>query len=322
MPSAIDYINPKIERGRKVASVPAVAVMGELYAASLPDASKSFSAIIEDLQEYTKDLFRRKAPDLVEPTGSAFNNCNGQWAEYIYSVQAWNKLAEINQSLTGEHFFVYAKLPSNRNATTSWVSLLKQDKQTLVNNFALDETVPAVSASGHEKFLLSSSNPDAVILTVKEDILGQLALDPKTRIDNLSMETAEKLNCIFDNLKNKINPFREIQCFISIKNSMRPDRRLQFLHEGNNVKSLLLFLINAERYSSTPQNPLPTLTSLDKKFYAVSLNSVTEQDRKAMDAAFIGAVQEAPSFLIWAVDQLFETIHPNDIPTQIEAMVQ
>ena len=81
--AAIDEIRVEVKRGVKTAAVPAIAVMAELYGNALPEQARAFEAILRDLQEYTRELFRQKDPELKAPTGSAFNNCNGKWSEYI-----------------------------------------------------------------------------------------------------------------------------------------------------------------------------------------------------------------------------------------------
>lgn len=94
---------------------------------------------------------------------------------------------------------------------------------------------------------------------------------------------------------------------------MRPDRRLQFLHEGNSVKSLFQLLKGSRPFAST--------LDLNRKFFAVSLGKVSDQSRKAMDAAFIGVIKDAPDVLVWAVDRIYETLSPEAIASQIEEMV-
>lgn len=319
MPSVLDSIVIRIEHGQKKASVPAIAVIGDKYSTSLPDPNTRFTSIINDLQAYTKGLFRRKDPSLVEPTGNAFNNCNGQWTEYVYSVYAWNKLADIDstQQQDSEYCYVYVKLPSNRNDETSWISLLTTEHRSRVDNFAYDETHPEVMAAGHKRYLLSSSNPDAVIVKVKQSDLGVLPFDPRTPFNNISGQTIENLTRVFSSLQGKVDPLTDIQCFISMKGSMRPDRRLQFLHEGNNVKSILLFLIEAYRHNT--RNAPYSMDNLKKKFYAVAFDKVSENDQLSMEAAFIGAIHTDK--VIWAVDRLFETLRPADVDGQIAQMI-
>ena len=318
MPSVLDNIVIRVEHGRKKASVPAIAVIGDKYSTSLPDPNTRFTSIINDLQAYSKDLFHQKDPSIAEPTGNAFNNCNGQWNEYVYSVFAWNKLADINSTQQEpDYCYVYVKLPSNRNDETSWISLLTDEHRSRVDNFAYDETHPEVMAAGHKRYLLSSSNPDAVIVKVKLSEIGILPFDPRTPFNDISGQTIENLTRVFSSLQGKINPLADIQCFISMKGSMRPDRRLQFLHEGNNVKSILLFLIEAYRHNT--RNAPYSMDNLKKKFYAVAFDTVSEKDQLSMEAAFIGAIHTDK--VIWAVDRLFEILRPSDVDIQIGQML-
>ena len=202
---AIDAIKIRIEKGKETATVPAIPVMGELYLERLPKESTKFSALVSELQEYSKKLFQEKQkehPALAQPTGAAFNTCNGVWTENIYAIFAWNTLAKINKDAE-DKFFIYVKLPSNRNEGTSWLSLLDEKSKAVFEGFPIKkEESPnkkAFESTDHKEYSLSSSNPDAVILKVGEALIKEVAgedesgLDPRKRIENLSVGTISGL---------------------------------------------------------------------------------------------------------------------------------
>ena len=304
----------------KRAAVPQKEIMADYFGSSVPGASKTFFEVLTELEDYTKTEFAIKGKTLgvaiTSPTSNAFNNCRGGWSEYIFAMYAWNELAAVNSANynNGKPIYVYVKLPDNKSADSKWTATLDDKHSKVINAFdrhaASDEEV---YNSGHTSFLLNSSNPDVLILKYSREeydkLAGTLPLDPLNPISDLSLDTQDNLGKIFKCLIKTVAPRRNLHCFLSLKDSLKPDRRLQFLHEGNNVKTILLYLIN-ERNNC---DAMLKYDILHNKYYAVSFSSVKPKDRESLDAAMVACLTSPSLPKTWAVDKLFECLSQTQV---------
>lgn len=317
MPTVQEAIQIKIKDHVKTAAVPCIAVMAELYETQLPVANKSFAEVIDDLQNYTKQQFRVKDARLKMPTQQSFGNCNGRWAEYVYAVFAWNKLVELNANPAAEYVYIYTKLPNNNSSDNEWISLLDEANYNELQHFSRDGTDQEVRAAHHSAFLLCSSNPDAVILKYPKATYEQLGLriDPCSPLDCISNAVMQKLDSLYPSLLGKVRPYDNLVAFLSIKNSIRPDRRYQFVHEGDNIKAVLLFLI------SRGIDRRLRRTDVQKKFYAVALSPIGAPDLRAMETAMTACLTDLTGEPIWSVDKLFQCTYLTDVATTISEIL-
>ena len=74
-----------------------------------------------------------------------------------------------------------------------------------------------------------------------------------------------------------------------MKNSLRPDRRYQFVREGDNVKAHLMYLKNRRA---------DIITSFANKFYAVSFNELSQADETITDIASTACVASGLANLV------------------------
>lgn len=295
------------------ASVPSVEILEEVYSSSLPKGSSTFTQILEELHQYTRDQFSQKSSSLKLPTGNAFSNCNGRWSEYICAAYAWNALAAINSAPNAPFIYIYTKLPNNSSSRNRWVNLLKSVFVEKINELTRDKEDPQVIASGHTAWTLFSSNPDAVILKYPVAQLGGLHLscDPRTPITNLTKSVLDNFDSIYNRLKGTVNPHDNLQCFLSVKTSTRPDRRYQFVHEGDNIKSLLIFLVNSRVDTNF------TIHDIQRKYFAFSLNKVSIPDTQAMETGSSACIVTPSLPPIWPVDKLYECLTPDAVAAMI-----
>lgn len=313
--AAIDEIRVEVKRGVKTAAVPAIAVMAELYGNALPEQARAFEAILRDLQEYTRELFRQKDPELKAPTGSAFNNCNGKWSEYIFAVFAWNALVARNQA-DGNYNYIYVKLPNNKNDQTNWISLLVAGQIAELERFERNGDDPLVVGSGHGALKLCSSNPDAVILRYPKGETPDLPVDLNHPLSNISSTTMTNLDRVFSALRGKLDVQSNLVAFLSMKTSIRPDRRYQFVHEGDSVKAILMYLKNDDHLRLNVDHSF-----LKNKFFGISLSQITQADKDAMDTAMTACISSPGIDKLWSVDRLCSCPHPEDVITEISQFI-
>lgn len=306
MASILDTIVIKVKSGEKFAKIPSKEILADTYSTCLPDSTLTFGEINRTLQETTHHLFQTKDPAIKKPSTNALSNCNGRWAEYIFAVYAWNALADINRTVE-EYNFVYIKLPMNNSTTNIWTSLLSAPFENELSRFARDSSDPRVAAAGHKEFLLCSSNPDAIILKYPKDYCRTFAISPEEKITSLNLTTLSNLDTLFTALRSTVNPYDNLVALLSVKTSTRPDRRYQFVHEGDNVKAILLYLINRGIDPRLEQG------FLQKKYYCFSFSALAEPDMKAMETAMTGCLSVPSMPPVWAVDKIFECLSPNQI---------
>lgn len=313
--AAIDEIKIVNNRGVKRAAVPAIAVIAELFNDALPEPTRAFSAILEDLQVYTKRLFHEKDPELKAPTGSALNNCNGKWSEYIFAVFAWNAL--VAKSESDDCFdYIYVKLPSNNSDKTNWISLLEERQLSELKRFERDSSDPLVVGSGHEALKLCSSNPDAVILKYPKGEVPTLPLPLDQPLSNISLSTMTNLDKLFTVLRGKLDIQVNLVTFLSMKTSIRPDRRYQFVHEGDSIKAILMYLKNNDHLRL---NVEPSF--LKNKFVGISLSRVSQSDREAMDTAMTACISSPGIEKLWSVDKLCACPRPTDVLAEVTQII-
>ncbi len=336
--------NRKYKGSKVIASVPTLETLADLYDRSLPSSELTFDQYINGLQEKAVDntnaantyIEMNDGSMVSRPSGPAFNNCNGKWTEVGYAVFAWNALVKINRSAKecangGQHnVFVYVKLPNRTSTDKDWIQLLDEAITTALIEYpaSRNKKINPKSLNFGRPFELISSNPDAVILKFDSLTAGTLwkitkikNFDPYTTIPCISAEIVGNLDSLFEKFKGTVLPSENLQCFLSVKRSLRPDRRYQWIHEGDHVKAILQWI----EVSSV--NPVVALDSelkyddLNGKFFAVSLSKVSKDDHNAMDTGLAGSIVSPSLAPVWAVDKLFECLSFDKIEEQIKQMI-
>lgn len=329
--------------GKITAGVPTAETIADLYGGAIPASTMTFDAFINALQNKAKlntadantYLTSIGAQTVAEPSGSAFNNCNGKWTEQGYAIYAWNALAQKNRdnrlNANGAPYtvYMYVKLPNRTSVEKDWTQLLVNSIITTLSGYpaAQSNRIPNTSSNFGRRFELISSNPDSVILKFDNltadqiwNTTGITIFDLYTDITAIGVQTVIAMDSLFEKLKGKVLPSQNLQCFLSVKRSTRPDRRYQWVHEGDHVKTILQW-IQIISVTNPALDPTLTYNDLNGKFFAVSLSEVSDADTEAMNTGLAGSIVSPSLQPQWAVDKLFECRTFDVIANQIEEMI-
>ncbi|MCA0235781.1 MAG: Cfr10I/Bse634I family restriction endonuclease [Bacteroidetes bacterium] len=235
----------------------------------LPEADKQFSILFN---EFDNEV--RTEDDKI--TREALSNVHGDWYEWLLAICAWN-------------YFV-----NNQNAHLAILlpNVVQFDVATLyekrLNDLVIDLKRKVAEVS---EVQLITSNPDFVIIDgdLAREVIGQVS-----EIHNITPESLMWLEGIHQMFIDKCN-FEEIEGYISVKTSLRPDRRLQISHEGSLMKALYAHLQTRE-WITSPKG---------LKYYAVA-TKITEPDRNALKTVATHSLTTVFSLPQAAVDEVYE----------------
>lgn len=212
----------------------------------------------------------------ADVTKQAMSNVHGDWYEWLLAIAAWNFCAN-NPS---------ANLPllmpniSQFDVASLYVEKLYHLIQDLRKK---------VEDSSEVKLI--TSNPDFVIINRKviDSEIGQI-----TEIDNITTEVISELSNKFRQFENKCD-FSQIEGYIAVKKSLRPDRRLQIPHEGSLMKAIYKHLQTRE-WIVDPKG---------LKYYAMA-SSVSDADKNALKTVATHSITTVSSLPQAAVDDVFQ----------------
>lgn len=306
------------------AQVPSIEILSYNYAKRLPNNLQEFDEVIKELHDFTKKLYMQHSLHPKQPTENALNNCNGRWGEYLFGVYAWNYLAEKNldNKNNGDPTrYLYVKLPTNNSTTKKatsgiWISLLIKAQQDILWGFEKDANDPQVKEYGHTAFKLCSSNPDAVILKFEDVSCKKLGINPLKKMKSLANSNIRLMDGVFDKVRGKVLIEKNLECFLSIKTSTRSDRRYQFIHEGDDIKAMLMLLC-----SKLPLGVGSIPKFCQKRFFAFSLKEVSDADMETMETAMTACISSPLIDPIWCVDKLFQCLKPDDVIDALQSII-
>jgi len=188
---------------------------------------ESFCELSEDIWPYAgisfEDLFNRFDDEVWKQypsvSSNAMNNVHGDWYEYIVALIFNNTAYQHNLK------WVAIPLPNKKRYDLSLMYVPKwrayitdlRDKMMAVSNVNL-----------------ITSNPDFVIIN-KDIISNELYPCEPTPSD------ITRLNNLYTQLEGKCE-LDDIKGHFGIKRTVRPDRRLQFAHEGSLQKAIYAHL--------------------------------------------------------------------------------
>lgn len=339
-------INTRDQKNNNVTSgIPTTETLADVYGTGLPSSTMEISDFVHSLHQQALQNFNDAnvylasigSSDISLPSGSAFNNCNGKWTEYAYAAFAWNSLAKINTTnkttaQNGTHsVYVYIKLPNRNSENNDWTQLLLPNITQALSNYPQTQSAKIVSPANSNygrRFELISSNPDAVILKYDSSTIrtlwqntGITNFDPYSDIPNLSTDIACHLDSLFNYFRNTVLPSSNLQCFLSIKNSIRPDRRYQWVHEGDLVKTILQWIQVYSAMGMAPLDTALTYNDLNGKFFAISLSNVSNADTEALNTGLVGSIVSPMLGPVWAVDKLISCTNFSQIDSQMQLML-
>ena len=332
------------KNGKLISGIPTLETLDDIFGTALPGSATSFDSFVNALHRKAKKnldaansyLASVGEPSISAPTDSAFNNCNGKWTEYGFAAFAWNCLAEMNRNARtsangADHdVYVYVKLPNRNSDEKDWTQLLPKNITSVLSSYPARQSsriTDTTNSNYGRLFELISSNPDSVILKFRNTDASAIWLAKKitgidlyTDIIKLDVNTATKLDSLFEAFTGQVLPSMNLQCFLSIKRSTRPDRRYQWVHEGDHVKTILQWI---QVYSSTATPPLDSLRyeDLNGKFFAVSLSKISDADKDALNTGLVGSIVSPMLEPVWAVDKLMECKAFSDVATKVKEMI-
>lgn len=235
---------------------------------SIPIHNKSFDELFDKMDA--------EVYDNADVTKQAMSNVHGDWYEWLLAVAAWNYSAN-NQS---------ANLPLLMPNISQFdvASLYEERLFDLIQDLR-----KKVEDSSEVKLI--TSNPDFVIINreVINSEIGEL-----TEIDNLTTETISELSNKFRQFENKCD-FSQVEGYIAVKKSLRPDRRLQIPHEGSLMKAIYKHLQTRE-WIVNPKG---------LKYYAMA-SSVSDADKNALKTVATHSITTVSSLPQAAVDDVFQ----------------
>ncbi|MDR6884315.1 Cfr10I/Bse634I family restriction endonuclease [Bacillus sp. 3255] len=204
------YTNKK---GELKTRVKPFVVASQLYNKEVPTGS--VEEIMKNMQKYAEESAAKKG--YQEPDKTAFNNSRGTWFEVLLAVWAWNYCYHKSDN------YAVIRLPNVR--VLDFHDVFESDTRG-----KLQELLNSLQKNNVK---MITSNPDFII--IKKDLL----IDEE--IKNLSIDNMKKVFSLYKEVQHSLK-WNEVLIGIGVKTSLRPDRRLQLVHEGNILKSLFTHL--------------------------------------------------------------------------------
>lgn len=241
----------------------------DILGGSLPTRGDSFTEILKKLDAGVL---------AVEPTvkTGALSNAHGDWYEWLLAIICWNMAAadkDLNLALL---------LPnkSSLDLATLYTPPLHE---------MIDDLRYKVEESAGVQ--LVSSNPDFIFVKrqLADEVLGKI--DP---IGSISMKSIDLISSTYRSLIGHCS-FEDILGYISVKTSLRPDRRLQISHEGSLMKALYVHLQTRDWILNPP----------GLKYYAMA-TKVGPKDRESLKTVATHSITTVSSIPEPAVDEVYE----------------
>ena len=210
----------------------------------------------------------------------ALNNCNGDWYEWLLAIKAWNKRIQEN-----DHDFYAALLLPKKNSYE--VYNLYVDR---IREYVPDLKQKVRRSTDVE---LISSNPDFAIIDTSrfaDSDLPDWFFEP---IDPITQKKIDRLKDAYKLFDGKCE-LDDLRGYIGAKKSTRPDRRLQFSHEGSLMKAIYAH-IRTREWIMDPQ---------EISYYAVS-GDLSGADRDALSTVATHSITTVDKLPEAAVDEAF-----------------
>ncbi len=221
----------------------------------------------------------------VKVDQNAFNNARGEWFEMLLAAKFFNLARE------SKRFCVFT-IPNV--LSVNYIDFFSEDVRSRIG-----ELEKHLLAQGIE---LKMSNPDFLCVDlskinriISEEIINH---PPITKFDTETAEFLENLHKLFIGEC----PFGAIAFAVSAKTSVRPDRRYQFVHEGNVIKAITAHL--QTRYWDTN-------TSIG--YFALTNKKPTKPDYEVMKTAAISSITNVFAKSVKAVDEIFWIQNMGDV---------
>lgn len=262
--------------------------LAEVFEDKLPEGP--IKDILDLLETHVRNV--AEAKELAQPTSSAFSNTRGLWFEIIVSVYSWNY--RITNGLTD----LYAiKMPNvkmydfRRIFNEQTARIIEQLESYLRN---------------HDKQLrLVASNPDIIIVQQKG-----LVTSADDYINNLSLKNTERIIQLCNEIRDRCQ-WSSVRAGIGLTTSLRPDRRLQLVHEGNILKALFAHL-KMRHWNN----------NVSFEYHGASSEKRSHADDEALKTVATHSIVNVNSIPERAVDGVHSLLNTDDIYTMLDKIIK
>lgn len=254
--------------------------LSELLNGEIPELGRNLSDLFNELDAGVK-------AEHIAIKDGALNKVHGDWYEWLLAIEFWNFRIRNNRN------YLVLNLP---NVSQFDCSMLYEERLT---DFIEDLKLKVLDAAEVE---LISSNPDYVIIDTSDMELDERYSE---QITEVSSETINMLTTAYEDFTHRCT-FNQLIGYVSVKTSLRPDRRLQLAHEGSLMKALYVHLQTREWI----------IEPVGLKYYGIS-RSVNDADRRALKTVATHSITTVQSKPQSAVDDVFAINQLQDITDQM-----
>ena len=153
---------------------------------------------------------------------------------------------------------------------------------------------------------LITSNPDFVILDMSNiKIEGHY-----TAIKKLDNSSIEFIDTFYKKLIGKCD-FKSVIGYLATKTSLRPDRRLQIVHEGNLTKAVYVH-IQTRLWEQNPKGI---------RYFGASMK-LNDKDKEALRTVATHSITTVSSMPDRSVDELFQIQNTEDLKSAFNSIVK
>jgi hypothetical protein len=207
----------------------------------------------------------------------AFNNVRGEWFELFLNSRFYNL------SKKSKRFCIFSIPNVNSTPFVRFFNVEVGER--------LRELESSLQKQGIE---LQMSNPDFLCVDLaKIDPSVATAVLKHPAITSLDESSADFLNNLYKAFIGNCS-FDSIKFAVSAKTSVRPDRRYQFVHEGNIIKAFTAHL--QTRFWRN---------DFEIKYFAIMNEKPTDADQEVLKTAAISSITNVFANSIRAVDGIF-----------------
>ncbi len=235
---------------------------------------------------YIQNLVQTDDPKV---TSGAISNCRGSWFEWMIAIDVYNYWCRSSSD--------FLMLPLPNISRFDCATLYKPD----ISSYIFDLRSKLKDSLDIE---LITSNPDFVIF----DTSNLNSVLERKPIQNVTEETIEFIDNLYRKFIERCG-FEDIIGYMATKTSLRPDRRLQIVHEGSLTKALYVHL-QTRLWVDKPRSI---------KYFGASLK-LNDKDRRALKTVATHSITTVLSEPERAVDECFELSSRSKLISAIKEM--
>lgn len=287
------YHNPcvgDIPAGQKTHRISRATVVDCIYRGLVPSGS------IRDTLDSLQSQVRAAASAIYGSSAGAalsggLRNARGEWLENILGITFWNAAAEVSNGSTA-----IVKLP-NANQLSFHQLFEPRSREYLEELFRSLED---------DDISMEMSNPDFLCVT---DLSGDVAEYFSDKL-TMSISTIDRLNNAYQQIIGQCHAIN-VPFVLTVKTSIRPDRRYQIVHEANVVKTLMAHLSgrfwNKDLYSA---------------FYAMVAGRVSDSDRQVLRNPATYSLVQVSWQPVALVDDVFKIESLEQVDDTVQALLR